>query len=256
MNAPVRIPGDPAPIGDNVPPVAPTPFDLSRGEIEGLYGEAVHWLDGSGVQTQADADGVSRLLDMLRKATKTADERRVAENKPFDEGKAEVQARYGTLIADTKAAKGKAVLAMECCKKALAPYLAKIEDEKRAVAAAARAEAEAKAREAALAFQVSRATDLEAREQAEALARDAAEAERLARRAENDRAGAKGGARAVTLRTRCRPEITDPRAFARWAWEHHYAELTSHLQTIADRHCANGQRAMPGVTIHEERVAQ
>ena len=98
----------------------PTPFRQSREEIEALFVEAGHWLDGSGVQSEADATAVSKLLDLLRQAEKRADERRKEEAEPHDKAKAEIQARYGALIGNTKTVKGKAILAMECCKKALA----------------------------------------------------------------------------------------------------------------------------------------
>jgi len=251
MSAALAIAG----LGHNNPPAEPTPFDLSKAEIEDLFAEAGNWLDGSGVQSAEDAEGVSRLLDMIRKASATADERRKTEAKPFDDGKAEVQARYGTLIGDTKAMKGKAVLAAECCKKALTPWLAKVEAEKRAVAEAARREADAKAAAAQEALRASAHDDLMAREAAEAQIRDARRAEAVATRAENDKAQAKGGTRATTLRSYFRPEITDATAFARWLWAEHKHELVGHLMTIAERHVANGSRTMPGVTVHEDRRA-
>ena len=53
-----------------------------------------NWLDGEPIASAEQADKVSLLLDMIRKAEKAADESRVKENEPFDLGKAEVQARY------------------------------------------------------------------------------------------------------------------------------------------------------------------
>ena len=50
------------------------------------------------------------------------------ENEPFDL-KAEVQARYAPLIGNTKAVKGKTVLAADACKAALAPWLMAVEAE-------------------------------------------------------------------------------------------------------------------------------
>jgi hypothetical protein len=242
------------PRNHNNPP-EPTPFDLSKDEIEGLFGEAKNWLDGSGVNSAADAEGVSRLLDMIRKATATADERRKVEAKPFDDGKAEVQTRYGLLIGDTKSVKGKAVLAAECCKRALTPWLDKVEADKRAVAEAARKEADAKAAAAQEALRTSSHDDLLAREAAEEQLREAGKAEAAAKRAEKDKAHAKGGTRAVSLRSTFRPEITDATAFARWLWSDHKQELIGHLMTIAERHVANGARTLPGVTVHEDRGA-
>ena len=232
-----------------------TPFEVSRDEIDALCAEARHWLDAGGVKSQGDADGVSKLLDLLRKAIKRADERRVAEAKPHDDAKAEIQARYGALIQDNKSGKGRAVLAVEVCKAALTPWLERQEAEKRAAAEAARREADEQARQAALALQLSKPSDIEEREHAEDLAQDARKAEAAAGRAENDRAAARGGSRAVTLRTTYRAEVTDETAFARWAWANCRADLSAALAAIASRQVAAGIRAIPGVAIHEERKA-
>ena len=247
MNAPLRIPGKPAPIGDNVPP-EPTPFDLSRDEIEGLFAEASHWLDGSGVQSQADADAVGKLLDMLGDAIKRADARRKDENKPFDDGKAEVQARYNTLIGGTKSVTGRAILAQDACRKALTPWRLRQDEERRAAAEKARQEADEQRRLAEAEFQTSPVDDLEARARAEDVARGAKAAEAMARRAEKPHA--------TGLRTTARAEVTDFQAFARWAWTERPDELCGLLQTLAERLCAARVRAMPGVVLHEERVAR
>ncbi len=231
------------------------PFELSRDEIEGLFSEAQHWLDAGGIKTAGDAEGVSKLLDLLRKAIKRADERRIAEAKPHDDAKAEIQARYGALIQDNKSGKGKAVLAVEVCKAALTPWLERQEAKKQAAAEAARREADVRAREAALALQLSKPSDLQEREHAEDLAQEARRAEAAAGRAEKDRATARGGARAVTLRTSYRAEITDETAFARWAWANCRADISAALASIAAQQVAAGTRAIPGITIHEERKA-
>lgn len=241
-----------ASIGHNAPP-APTPFEESRDEIEALFAEAKHWLDGKPVETQAEADGVAKLLGLIREAASRADARRIEEKRPHDEAGAEIQARYNALIGATKSIKGKATLAAEACKAALAPFLARQEAEKRAAADAARREAEERARDAAAAFAVSAPSDLTGRAEAEALAAEAREAERTAGRAERDRAAARGGARAATLRVSYRAEITDPTAFARWLWANAHDELLGHLAMIAHRRVAAGQREMPGVAVREER---
>ncbi|WP_204165460.1 hypothetical protein [Methylobacterium sp. 17Sr1-1] len=243
-----------AAMGHNGGP-ALTPFEVSRDEIDALCSEARHWLDAGGIKTQADADGVSKLLDLLRKAIKRADERRAAEAKPLDDAKAEIQARYGALIQDNKSGKGRAVLAVEVCKAALTPWLERQEAEKRAAAEAARREADERAREAALALQLSKPSDIEEREHAEDLAREARRAEAVAGRAEQDRASARGGARAVTLRTTYRAEVTDATEFARWAWVNCRDEIVAALAVIAGRQVAAGTRGIPGVAVHEERRA-
>lgn len=241
-------------IGANHPPPDPTPFDLSRKEIEDLFSEACNWADGSPIENQAQADAVAKLRDDIRAAEKRADERRIEENKPFDDGKAEVQSRYAELIANTKSKKGKTVLAMEALNKALAPWLKKLEDEKLAAAKKAREEAD---RLAAIAYQKLRdaraSEDLEAREQAETLVAEANKAETFASRAENDKAHAKGSGRAVGLRTTYRPEITDMQAFARFVWKNHFGDLSDALTVIAGKLVSRNIHTMDGVVVHEDR---
>lgn len=248
-----------AAIGHNNPP-EPTPFERSRDEIEALFVEAGHWLDGSPVTTQAEADAVSKLMALAREAGKRADERRAEEKRPHDEAAAEVQTRFAALInrlaSENKQPKGKARLIIDVCQSALAPFLATQEAEKQAKAAAAREAAERAALEAAAAFQATPVHDLAGRERAEDAARAAKDADAAARRAENDRAAARGGTRAVTLRTIVRAELTDRRAFLRWVAENRADELTGILQSMAERLSNASVRGLPGVTYHEERVAR
>jgi len=239
-------------LGHNNPP-EPTPFEESRDEIENLYLEAKNWADGTPIETQAQADEVARLKDLLRAAAKRADERRATENKPFDDGKAEVQARYAPLIADTKSVKGKTVLATEALNRALTPYLQKLERERMAAAQKAREEAEAKQRAAQEAIRTANAADLEAREKAEAMLVEAKKADAAATKAENDKAQAKGSGRAQGLRTSYRAEITDAGAFAKWIWTTRRADMDAFLNDFADRLVREGTHVMPGVTVHHER---
>lgn len=245
--------------GNNNPPapieeVPPTPFEMSEVEIGDLYAEAKNFLDGEPISTQAMADAVSKLIDDLRKAGKLADERRIEENRPFDEGKAEVQARYAPLIADTKTTKGKVVLAIDIAKKALAPWLQKLEDEKRAAAEAARKIADEKARAAQEALRASQVDDLAKREAAEQMIRDAQKAEAAAVFAENDKAHAKGGTRAMGLRSVWRAEMVDGRAAAGHYWQTRRADVDAFFQGLADADVRAGKREIPGFLILETRV--
>jgi hypothetical protein len=242
-------------IGHNRPPVdEPTPFEMSEVEIGDLYAEAKNWLDGEPVSTQAQADGISKLIDDLRRAVKLANERRVFEKQPFDDGAAEVQARYNPLVEDGKTRKGKAILAIEIAKKALAPWLQRLEDEKLAAAAAARKIADEKLRAAQEALRASQADDLAKREAAEVLIRDAEKAEAVATRAENDKAHAKGGTRAMGLRSVWRAEMTDGRAAAGHYWTTRRAEVDAFFQGLADADVRAGKREIPGFLIQETRV--
>lgn len=243
-------------IGHNHPPaeIEPTPFEMSEVEIGDLYAEAKNWLDGEPVSSQAQADGISKLMDDLRKAVKLANERRVIEKQPFDDGAAEVQARYNPLIEDGKTRKGKAILALDMAKKALASWLQKQEDEKRAAAEAARKEAEEKARIAQEALRASQVDDLAKREAAEALVREAQAAESAATKAENSKAHATGGTRAIGLRSVWRAEMTDGRAAAGHYWRERRAEVDAFFQGLADADVRAGKREIPGFLISETRV--
>lgn len=243
-----------ASIGHNQPP-EPTPFEQSRDEIEGLFNEATNWLDGSPVQTQAQADEISKLVALLRAAEKTADERRKAENKPFDDGKAEVQARYNPLIQDKR---GRTYLAIEACKKALAPFLKKQDDEKRAIAEAAQKEAAEKRRIAEEAIRAANKAEpnLAASSDAEWLLDQAKQADEIAKNAAKDKAAARGGARAMTLRTVYRHEMTSYNEFARYVWATHLPDIQAFLDDYAARLVRVGVRNVPGVKVIEEHVAQ
>lgn len=240
-------------IGHNNPP-EPTPFELSRDEIDGLFMEAKNWCDGEAVQTQAQADAVAKLQDAIRAAINRADDRRKAENEPFDRGKAEVQARYAPLIADTKAVRGKAVLGLEACKDALKPFLIAQEKKRLEAAELARKEAARKEEEARAA--IAQAQSLEAKENAETLVREAREADKAATKIETVKASAKGGKRATSLHTYYESEVTDATAFARFVWTEHKADMLAMLDSLAAKYVAAGRRSVPGVTVHERQRVQ
>lgn len=259
MTAAVALDGRKITTSHNEPPPEPTPFDLSKQEIDDLFDEAKNWLDGAGVQSQADADGVSKLIDKLRKAANLADERRIEMKRPHDEAAAAVQEMFNPLIAglkDKKAkTKGRAVIAIETAKAALAPWLEAVEAKQRAEAEAARIEAEKLqeiARTGMLAARV--ACNLEAREAAEALVHEAKAAEKVATKAENAKAHASGGTRAIGLRTVYRAEVTDMRDFARYAWKAYPSEMAEFLTDLARRKVAAGNHQLPGVVVHIDRV--
>jgi hypothetical protein len=238
-------------IGDNNPP-EPTPFEKVSERIDDLWTEAKNWLDGSKVTTETEASAVSKLLDDFRKAEKEADEARKDEVKPYDEAKAAVQAKYAPLIADTKAVKGRTVIAIDACKKALAPYLAAKEAEREAAAKKARDEAEAKQRAALEAMRAAQeANDLEQREAAEAALQDAKRADKAATRIESTKTHATGGARAVGLRTSYAPVLTDATEAARHYWLTRRADMEAFLLDQARKDVAAGVRKIPGFDIQE-----
>lgn len=234
-------------IGHNKPPK--TPFEAAKDSIETLHLEATNWLDGEAIKNQGQADAVSKLLGEARTAKKEADAARKVENKPFDEGKTEVQGRYNPILkrADTIA---------DICKKVLAPFIAKIDDEKREAERIAREEADAAEAKAQEALANAKENDLAAREEAERYVDDAKAAKQRATRAAKDKGAAKGGTRAVTLRTIYVPSITDLTAAARHYWTTDRKALEALIFDLVKRDVYAGSREIPGVTITEERVAQ
>lgn len=233
-----------------------TPFDLLAEHIEDLLAEAHNWADGQPVEQQAQADDVSRLIEELRTAAKDADAERVRENKPFDDGKAAVQAKYAPLIADPKTkSPGKVWKAIDALKACLQPYLAKLDAEKREAERVAREAAEKAARDAAEAVRAAAASNLKAREEAEAKIAEAEAAQKAASAASKDKAHAVGGTRAMGLRSVWKALLTDQHEAAAHYWRTNPAAFTALLQKLADDDVRSGKRSgIPGVEIHEERV--
>lgn len=225
----------------------PPPFEAITLHIEDLIAEAHNYLDGQPIESQGQADDVGKLLDMIRQAKKAADEQRVIEKKPHDEAAKAVQARWKPVI-------DKCDLAASVAKKALVPWLERLEAEQRAEAERKRKEAEA-AEALAWKAELAARDNLAAAEEAERRREEAERAQRVAAKAEKAKAQASGGARAVSLRTRYRVEIVDRRALLA-----HYAktrpdDLEAWLLDQAQRDCNAGKRSIPGANIIEERSA-
>nr|WP_278519998.1 hypothetical protein [Brucella anthropi] len=237
-------------IGGNNPP---SPYDLVKDKIDGLYDEAKLWLDGESITSQEQADEIQKLMRLIQAAEKEADEARKDEAKPHDDAKTAIQERYNLLIGKTKSVTGKTVKAVEACKKALAPWLQKLEEERLEREAAAKKEAEAAAQVAMEAMRQRTGDNLEQSERAEQLVTDAKAAEAVARRIGNEKATAKGFGRAASLRTSYVAEVTDYTAFARYVWQHHKVELSSFLDDLARQIVARGNHKIDGVTVREER---
>ena len=236
-------------IGDNNPP-EPMPFEAASSRVDDLYTEAQGWLDGEPVTTQGQADALAGLIQMLREAHKTADDARKAEKKPFDDAIKAIQARYKPVL-------DKASSASDVAKKALSPWLAKIEAEKRAEAERKRLEAE-KAQQAArdAAEKARKAYDLAAAEEAQRLADQAQAADRIARSAENAKARSKGGAgRAIGLKTTYHPNVTDYSELARHVWRTDAEAMKDWLLEYAQKQFRAGKRDLPGVEIIEKKEA-
>ncbi len=130
-------------IGNNLPPdVAVDPFDAFAVAIDDNLLEANNWADGAAVETQAQADEISFLIDRLRKDAKAADEARAKEKKPHLDASKAVDARWKPLldkaergVSALKATLGVHLRAQEIAKQEAAKQ-ARLEAEKAAAAAA------------------------------------------------------------------------------------------------------------------------
>lgn len=231
--------------GHNNPPEA-TPFEAFDTHLGDLFLEARNHLDGGGIQTEGQAEAVSKLLDLIRTAGKDADKARAAEKKPHDDAGKAVQARWKPLI-------DRAELAADTCKRVIGPWLRKQQEAQAAAAAAARAEADRKAQEAAEAIRSTDVTDFAAREDAEVLVKDAKRAGADAERAEKARPQATGGARATTLRSYYRAELTDASAALRHYVATNPDAIKACLLALAETDVRAGKHTIPGVTVHEEQ---
>lgn len=234
-----------AEIGHNGAPEE-SPFEAFGAHIGDLFEEARNFLDGSGVNTEAEAEAVSKLLDMIRTAAKDADKARAAEKKPHDDAGKAVQAKWKPLL-------DRAELAVDTCKKVLTPWLQKLEADRRAEAERARQDAEAKAAEAAEAMRTTSLADLDGREEAERLVKDAKRAEADATRAEKARPQAAGGARATTLRVSYRPELVNASEALKHFVRVRPDDVKDALLELARIEVRNGARILPGFTIHAEQ---
>lgn len=238
-------------IGDNNPPA----FEAISLHVSDLMTEARAWCDGSAIENEAQAAAVAKMIDDFRLAYKAADEARKEEAKPFDDGKAAVQEKYGALIADTKSQKGQIVRALEALKATLTPWLQRLERERQAAAKAAQDEADRQAREAAEALRATSMADLEGREAAEALVSAADDAAKDAKRIDQAKSHAKGEGRAIGLRTSYRAVMTDRKAALMHYLANRPDDIVATLQRLADIDVREGKRAVPGFdVIAETRV--
>lgn len=238
-------------MGDNHPP-EPTPYDAIKAHIDDLTEEAKPWLTGAEVTTEEQAETIKRLKDDFAKAHKAADAARVEENKPFDDGKAAVQAKYAILISDTKAIKGKTVLALAALNEALTPYLRKKEQEQQAEAKRLRDIAEA-AQQAAIDAARTATGDLEAKEEAEELITAASIAANDAKRAETAKVQVRGEGRAQGLRSFWSATLVDRREALLHYVKTWPPEIITALEILADQDVRAGKRQIPGFDVIEER---
>lgn len=240
-------------LGANNPP-EPTPFEAISTHIEDLYSEALNWADGQPIESEIQAQKVSDLMRYLEEAHKAADAQRKIENEPFDLGKAEVQARYAPLIADTKGTTGKTVRAVAALKALLKPYLVAQEQERLRAAEEARQEAKRLADEARAAAQA--ATDLREAEQAERLFRESKVAARDAVRIEDDRARVGGYERAAQVSYKWVAVLRSPAEAVRHYWSVRREEFEALALKLAQEEVRSGKRQIPGFAVIQEPVVK
>lgn len=211
------------------------PYDLVKEKIDDLYAEAKQWLDGTEIKTEAEAEGVEKLLAMARAHLDEADTERKIEAKPFDDGKAEVQGRYNPIMDRAK-------LIAKASKDALTPWRDKIAARKRAEAeevARAAEEADRKAEEAAK----NAKGDLGATEIAEGAAE---EAKRLTRTASKLNRNIDKG---LGLRTRYEVEVSDLKAACVYYYRRDPDKFKGFVKTLAEEDVRGGKREIDGIII-------
>lgn len=233
-------------IGHNSPPDPFEAFDL---HVTDLFEQAEQFLDGTGIATQQQADDVSRILNMCRKARTDADKVRADEKRPHDEAGKAVQAKWKPIL-------DKCDLAAGAAKKVLAPWLEARDAEQRAVAEAARVEAEEKAAAARIAAQTVAPDDLAAQARLAELREVSEAAQKAATKAGKAKARASGGERAVGLRKRWIPTITDRMAVLKHYMLERPDDLAAWLADQVERDNRVAKRDVPGVTYKEESYAQ
>lgn len=240
-------------VGDNNPP-EPTSFEAVKVNMDDLLVEAKNWADGKAVETQAQADDISRLIEDLRLAGHAAEGVRVVEKTPLDEKIDEIQNRYNAYIGGMKSKvknPGKVVVAMEALKACLYPFLAKLKAEQDAIAEQARKVAQEAAQKAAEALQAAPVGDLAGREEAEALVADAAQLLSVAKRAEAEKPQAHGGSKAMGLTKTYTPVMTNARDAILHYMKDQPEEFVALVQRLAAVDVREGKRVIPGFDVVE-----
>ena len=235
----------PATIGHNAPP---DPFTLITESIEDLLLEANNFLDGKEIENEEQEAAVASILTRLRREANAADDQRKAEKKPHDDAGKAVQAKWQPLLQ-------KADLAVAAAKNALTSFLRKKDEAQRAAAQAAIEEARRLAEVAAQTASVANPQSLSDQTALKARQENAAAALKAAEKLAKARPQAKGGERAVGLRSVWTAALIDPAAALKHYREHRPGELKLWLQEQGDADVRAGRRDIPGFIIAEDKVA-
>ena len=228
-------------IGANHPP-EPTPLEAAQETIDALYGEAVQWLDGAAIDNPETANGVAKLLVMLRDAENHANLAREADKRPHLEAGRAVDNAYRPTIK-------KASTAADACRAALKPWLEAAEEQIRQTAEAKRKEASAALLAAQEAIRTSDRTNLAEVEAAEAILVQAKRIDAAASAWEKTTASAGIERYRVSLRGTPVPVLKDAGA----ALAHYRTtapfDVLDWLQRMAEKDIRSGKRDIPGFTV-------
>lgn len=233
---------------DNNPP-APTPIEAARELIADLDGEAALWFDGTPIANEGQAADVARLLDAARKARLRFDADRKAEKKPHDDAAKAVDATWKPMIADAERIE-------KVAKAASTEWLVEQDRVKRERERLAREASELAAEEARRLAEVNDGT-LAAAKARDAAIEEAQAKAKLVAIAESAKAQAKGFgmAKAVSLRTTWRADVTDRRALLNHIARTQPDDLGAWLADWAAGAVRSGARELPGVNVWAERAA-
>lgn len=226
---------EPPSIGHNQPPKSI--FET----IDELHVEASAWCDGAAIETDEQALGLGRLLDMLAEAHKACEAERKEKAAPFDEGKKAVQAEYVPFI-------DKAKRAIDAAKAVRDRYLRRRQAAIDEAARKAREEYEALKLAADEEIRRTRG-NLEEREAAERQLEEAKAAEYKARAMAKVAPPTIGGRKTVSKKWET--TISDPVAAANYCWGSHKAEMLELVLTLGKRDASAGKREIPGFNIVE-----
>lgn len=227
-----------ATIGDNGgPPLDPfAPHETHIGDLLELAEGALH---GNAIETPEQAAAVDEILGDIKKAGAALEATRKAENKPFDDGKAAVQAKAKPLAAKLDIAKDTAIKALTPWR--LAEQAAKDAEQKRLREEADRLAAEARAK-----FVHTAPTDLASRFEADELAKVAKRANAAANKIDRSATG---------LRTYWTAQVTDYGVLLAHMKQTDPDGLKAMLDEYVERQKNAGVRILAGVEITEHRKA-
>jgi hypothetical protein len=233
-----------ATIGHNQPDA----FTLITESIDDLLLEANNFLDGKEIENEEQEAAVASILTRLRREANAADDLRKAERKPHADAADAVQEKWRPLL-------DKADTAVTTAKNALTSFLRKKDEAQRAAAQAATLEARRQAEAAAQAAEQASPSDLAGMTTARVLQENAAAAAKVAQKLDKARPQARGGERAVGLKSVWAPILTDSVAALRHYRERQPEALKSWLLEQAFKDVRAGAREIPGFTISETKTA-